>query len=386
MKNLHILYTLDSWYPDVCGPNIVIDNYASILTRQGHDCRLMVPSYGKKADGADKAYGFPVDKIKSMPVFGYRNVLPRLDAKARAVQKQPLDIIHCHSPFGLCDYCEKWAAKAGVPVILTFHTKFRDEFMRVTRSKLLTGFMMKRIMRAINSADHLLTVSNGAADTLREYGYKGEITVIRNGTDMLAPVGNEAQEKVERDYALKGKPNVFLFVGRIVSVKNLELVFEALAILKQRRYEFTFIVVGDGPHLSVLKRLAADMDIADRIVFTGMIADREYLKGFYMRADLFLFPSYFDTASLVPLEAAAFGLPTLLIKDSPTAEVIEDGVSGYAEPDDAEAWATRMASIIAASGGNNRVRESCRDSVYRSWQDVTTEILNYYGEVLDGKK
>ncbi len=385
MKN--IMLSLDSWYPQIGGPNVVVANYLKYLS-ENNEVTLAVPSYGKKTDAAVRAQtGIDVMHVFSvyLPVGGFRNCMPQFDGALHERAKSA-DIYHAHSPFALGNYFAKAGKKYDRPSVLTFHTKFRDEFLRYTRSRALTAIMMSRIMRVINGTQNVWTVSNGAADTLREYGYKGEITVIRNGTDMCAPEnGEELVRRVNEEYGLKDEENVLLFVGRVVSTKNLSLTFEALRLLKPRM-PFRFVVVGDGETLKEYRRMVCDYGLDDRVTFTGQVLDREYLKAFYMRADLFVFPSVFDTASLCPIEAAAFGLPALLVEGSPTAETVKDGFSGYTSPARPREWADRIYSALSDRASHQKVRENCRRHVYRSWKDVVAEAEAEYDRLLGIKK
>ncbi len=378
-----IILTLDSWYPQVAGPNVVVTNYQKYLSEH-NDAQILVPSYGKKTDKLeDERRHIPVTHVRSLyvPVGGFRNVRPKSDKRVREAVRQA-DILHAHSPFALGGYLAKAGKKYGKPSILTFHTKFRDEFWRYTHSKALTAFMMRRIMRVINGVDYVWTVSKGAEATLREYGYRGEVTVIRNGTDMTPP-DNAAEllERVNREYRLQDEENVLLFVGRVVTTKNLPLVFDALAKIKSR-LPFKLLVVGNGEAFKDYTRMIAESELADRVIFTGEITDREYLKAFYLRADLFVFPSVFDTASLCPIEAAAFGLPTLLVEGSPTSETIENDFSGYAVPADPALWAEKIYDVLTNRQKHEAVRENCKKFVYRSWRDVVEEVERHYDALL----
>lgn len=385
MKN--IMLSVDSWYPQMGGPNVVVANYLKYLS-ENNTVTACVPSYGKKTDEAvDKSTGVPVMHVRSVyiPIGGFRNCMPSLDSALGKRAKQA-DLFHAHSPFALGNYFADAAKKYGKPSILTFHTKFKDEFMRYTHSRICTAIMMSRIMSVINKTDYVWTVSNGAAETLREYGYKGDITIIRNGTDMTVP--QDAQSliaQVNEKYGLADQENVLLFVGRVVQTKNLALVFDALKILKPKM-DFRLVIVGDGEELKSYRAMTEALGIADRVLFVGEITDRNFLKAFYLRADLFVFPSLFDTASLCPIEAAAFGLPTLLVEGSATSETIKDGFSGYAVPAEANAWAEKIYSALSDRAALSAVRENCRKYVYRSWKDVVQEAEKKYDEILSGRK
>lgn len=287
----------------------------------------------------------------------------------------------------MSEFYAQMGKKYDVPSIVTFHTKFKDEFLRITKSKALTSFMMGRIMKAIDHQDYVWTVSNGSAQTLREYGYNGDITVIRNGTDMTLPCNPDGLvAQINEKYHLTDCENVMLFVGRIVGVKNLQLAFNALKSVKSKsNLPFKLLVVGNGSELNEYQRMVDELDLSDNVIFTGEVLDREFLKGFYLRADLFVFPSVFDTASLCPIEAATFSLPTLLIKDCPTSETVEDNVSGYCEAEDAEAWADRIIEIFRDKKRLKLVGEGALKNVYRSWKDVVNEVEKHYEEILTRK-
>lgn len=381
MKN--ILLAVDAWYPQMGGPNVVLANYYKYLS-ENNEVTAAVPSYGRGTDErVDRETGVPVMHVRSVyiPIGGFRNCVPGLDGALRQRAKQA-DIFHAHSPFALGNYFANAAKKYDKPSIITFHTKFKDEFMRYTHSKVCTAIMMHRIMSVINKTDNVWTVSNGAAQTLREYGYKGDITIIRNGTDMTVPENaRELVDRVNEKYGLADEENVLLFVGRVVQTKNLKLVFAALKKLNGS-VPFKMVVVGDGEGMKEYRQMVFEYGLGDRVLFVGEVTDRQFLKAFYLRADLFVFPSVFDTASLCPIEAAAFGLPTLLVKDSPTSEIIRDGFSGYAVPADADEWAERLKYILSDKSALAAVRENCRRYVYRSWKDVVAEAEAEYDKLL----
>ena len=243
--------------------------------------------------------------------------------------------------------------------------------------------MMHYIMKTINMCDRVLTVSEGAADVLRSYGYKKEIKVIRNGTDLTYPADAETLiAKVNEKHALAGQENILLSVGRIVENKRIDLVLRALQIVKARGLDFRFIIVGDGTYKDKLAALAEELGLADRVIFTGRILERDLLSGYYLRSDLFVLPSLFDTASLAPIEAAALKLPSLLTRGCSTAEIIAEDRNGYLADDSVEAWADKICRILQDKEGLARVKELCHKEVYRSWDSVCEEVYAYYEETL----
>lgn len=385
MDKIKIAELLDTYYPCIDGPINVITNYAKNLIKKT-DCKMIVPANKKKLHYVDNQ-PFEVFRCKSgWAPEGYRNGLPGTDKKLKKFfREEKFDILHTHSPFAMGSYAIKMGKKYNIPVVATLHTKYYDDFMRVLHgSKPLSKFMLRRIMKVYNKADSVWTVNNASCEVLREYGYKGDIVVMRNGTDLKYPENApELIEKVNQIHSLEGKKNVFIFVGRTVMYKNLGLMAEALKILKDKGEDFTMIMVGSGPDEEVLKNKIKSLDLEDRFIFAGTIRDRQLLQGYYLRSDLFLFPSTFDTSSLVPIEAAAHKLPVVLIEGSYTAEGIKNDFNGFLAKETPEAYAEKIMDVIHDEKKLKAVGEEAHRSVYRTWESVADETYAKYQEIIE---
>ena len=382
---MRILEVLDTYYPKFDGPTLVITSYTKSLNKiDGIKTEVCVPRFPKYQDHQP----FNVFRVKSLKgPEGYYYGLPKFDEKLKKYLKEnKFDIIHIHSPFTMCSFFAKYGKKHGIPTIFSFHTKFKEDFDRVLKLKLSRKIAMNYIMKNINKVDYVLTVSDGAADCLREYGYKKEIKVLRNGTDLVCPQNEqELKDEVTKKYGLKDDEKVFLSVGRIVENKKLDFALLVMKELKEKGVKFKYLIVGAGPYEDELKQKVKDLNLDDVVVFTGKIMDRELLSAHYLRADLFVFPSTFDTASLAPIEAAAMKLPTIMTKGCSTAEIITDGRNGIlAEEGNEKDWANKIASIFE---GNKlaQLSEKAQKEVYKTWDQVAAEVLEFYKLVI-GKK
>ena len=382
---IKILETMDAYYPCIDGPCNVINNYSKNLFNL-NGCELAVPKQSKKSGYVDNEI-FKVYRVKSTwAPENYRLAHPSCDRTFNKMFKNAgYDIVHTHSPFAMGRYAVKMGKKLGIPVVATLHTKFYDDFMRITKSKFLSNIALRYIMKVYNNADSVWTVNDASCQVLRDYGYKGKIEVVRNGTDLKYPENAEALIKRVNDlHNLEGQKNVFIFVGRTAMNKNLKLMADSLKIVKEKGYDFKMIFVGNGPDMNKFKGIVEENGLNDNFIFTGLIskADRELLQGYYLRSDLFLFPSTFDTSSLVPIEAAAHKLPTLLIKGSYTAEAITDDFNGFLAEETPEKYAERIIEIISNEEKRKSVGEEAHVSVYRSWEMVAKEVLEKYKQII----
>ena len=383
-----IILGIDGWYPQVDGGTNVVKNYRENL-RSEFECEIVVPSYGKKFDeeGEERYCGGVFHNFSlGVPFLSFRNSMPGHDKKLKKFldEKHPV-LLHAHSPFAICGYFIKYAKKHNIPVVYTFHTRFKDEFMRVTHSRLITAVMMGMIMRNIRRADYVWAVSENSAQVLREYGFNGEIKVMPNGTDMRVLTTRQAAEysaRFSKEHDISPNERIFVYAGRVVSVKNLKFSFEVIAELKRRGHRCKFFVVGGGDELEEHKKLASKLGVDDMVIFTGFVGDREALRRYYACADLFLLPSVFDNTPLVVLEAASLGTPSVVPAGSSAAELIEDGATGYCEELNVERWANRIMAIFSDEGKAAAVSKNC-SSIACSWEKAVSDAEAEYRRIID---
>ena len=121
---------------------------------------------------------------------------------------------------------------------------------------------------------------------------------------------------------------------------------------------------------------------ADRILFTGLIRDRDLLRGVYLNADLLFFPSVFDNAPLVLREAAVLGVPTLATEGSNAAGAIRKDFSGYTAEAAPEAMAAEIRRIFRETDVR-QVGRNARETIPLSWEKLIPRVLDRYREVID---
>ena len=156
----------------------------------------------------------------------------------------------------------------------------------------------------------------------------------------------------------KAEPFEILCVGSLIQRKGLDLLFNALAIIKEK--DWTLTIAGDGPEKDALTQQAQTLGIADRITFTGFI-EGEALHKLYERSSLFILPTREDCFGLVTLEAMCAGLPVISSKYADGAyDLIEEGTTGFiVDPYDSGQLSEAITTLIndpakAEKNGPNR--------------------------------
>lgn len=262
------------------------------------------------------------------------------------------DIFHVHSPFSSGDFALKMARKMGVPLVATFHSKYRDDFERVIPNRAIVDFLVSKLVTFYESVDEVWVPQPSVGEVLREYGYKGHFEVVDNGSEFSGSVyTSKMQMDAKRELYVERDEPLLWFVGQHIWEKNVRLIIEALARVKDMRFHAFF--VGDGYAMDEMKQLALKLGLSgnkdyrkDRITFWGSVKSRELMKTLYTAADLFLFPSLYDNAPLVVREAASLHTPSLVTRGSNTSEFIRDSINGFLADNDVLAFANRLRYLL----------------------------------------
>lgn len=146
------------------------------------------------------------------------------------------------------------------------------------------------------------------------------------------------------------------------------------------------IFVGNGTDKAEIMQYVSDLKLDNQVFFTGAIYDRETLCAWYCRADLFLFPSNFDTNGLVVREAAACGLASVLIKGSCAAEGVTDRKNGYLIEENAASLAVLLTQISSNKTEMRRCGQFASEDLYVSWEQAVFAAEERYQVVIDNYK
>ena len=369
----------DTYPPQVDGVGRVTYSYCETLTRMGHEAYYIAP----KSPGVP-AQPFPVVLSASMAFPGelFRVGLPALDSQyRRALDDIPFDIVHAHDPFIAASEARRVAKKRDIPLVSTFHSKYYEDLLAKTHSETISKMLLKRIVHVYEECDAVWTVNNATANVLREYGYLGDILVMENGTNPET-IQAEAEARILRRAQLRPGALVLFFVGQHNWKKNLHGVLGACALLRDAGVDFQLVTAGDGPDFDAIVTEAVRLGIADRVTFLRWITDRAELMAMYAHADLFLFPSLYDTFGLVVREAAVMGTPSVLVAGSCAAEGIIDGYNGFIAP--AEDAGSIARTIQRAIPTRRDVGRMAQKTLPLTWDSIMLKVIREYQKLIDG--
>ncbi|MDD5018029.1 MAG: glycosyltransferase [Eubacteriales bacterium] len=376
----------ESFPPIVDGVANVVQNYAYWMNKKYGSCCVVTPKHPDAVDDFD----FNVHRYSSMKVptrNEYRFGLPQMDTLFwKGLKKIPFDIVHAHCPFSSGLAARSIAKKRGIPFVATFHSKFREDFKAALKSDKIVESVLAGIASFYESADEVWVVNEASTETLREYGYTGDVYVMENGCDIeVRQRSKEADRDINTMFGLDADVPLFMYIGQHTWQKNLKIVIEALKLVKDKGQKFHMLFVGDGPRRADMKRMAEDFGLDSFVTFAGKIYDRDVIAKIYLRSSAMLFPSLYDTSSLVPKEAAACGCPTVFVKGASTSQGISE-LNGFLIENTAASLADMTAYIISNPDTASEIGDNARRTVYRSWEDAIEVAYERYLYLIDVKK
>ena len=374
----------DTFPPIMDGVAVCVENYAYWMQQKTGAVAMVTPR-AKNADYGQ--YPYPVLSYASVTVPGrapYVTGIPQLDPGfGRRLREHEFKIVHAHSPFSTGYLAAKIARKQGVPLVATFHSKFKDDFKKEVHSDFLVRQMLKVVVNFFNKADEVWVPQESVKEVIREYGYKGPLEVVDNGSDLATDYPESFFSDARTALGVRPDEFVLLFVGQHIWQKNTRLVIDALERLNDLPFRMFF--VGTGYAADEMKQLVHEKGLDGKVTFTGMLTSREEIVKYYAAADLFLFPSLYDNAPLVVREAAALHTPSIMVEGSTAATILRDGENGFLSAGDLDSFAARVRSLMADKALVGRVGLQASRSIVRPWEDVVDEVLDRYEAIIRRK-
>ena len=374
----------DSFPPLIDGVANTVVNYAHILQRELGRAVVATPYYPDAVD----CYDFPVVRYRSLnttKLVGYRAGYPFSARSLAAIRAFRPDLLHSHCPAMSTLMARTLREQLDVPLVFTYHTKFDIDIAHIFENKLLQAAAVKALVENVSACDEVWVVSRGAGENLRSLGYQGDYIVMENGVDFPRGPAEPAEvEALREQLAIPGDVPVYLFVGRMMWYKGVRIILEALARHRRTGADFRMLFVGDGEERQEMEAAAAELGIGGCCTFVGAVRDRALLRRYFSLADLFLFPSTYDTNGIVVREAAACATASALVGGSCAAEGIAGGRNGFLIEENAESLAALLGSLSREAMA--RAGQCALEEIYISWEDSVRRAFARYKTVLENYK
>jgi 1,2-diacylglycerol 3-alpha-glucosyltransferase len=372
----------DSFPPIMDGVSLTTQNYAYWLQKKNQPVCVVTT---KTPDFIDNE-PYPIYRYSSIPIINrkpYRFGLPDIDLMFQnKIAKVSFSLVHAHCPFSSGRLALSIAKKQNIPLVATFHSKYRDDFEHSVYNKYIARQMTNEIIRFFEKADEVWISQPSVEDTIREYGYKGKIEIVPLGNDFTIDQSVKTiKSQAKTELQISEGETVFLFVGQLIWEKNIRMIVQSLALINDLPFKMFF--VGNGYAKEELNQIINHSGLTDKIEFVGLITQREKLKQYYAAADLFLFPSTYDTWAMVVREAAALYTPSVLVEGSTIATDITDNLNGFLTKNTPESFSAKLRELISNPMLINIAGINASTSITRSWESVTEEVLDRYHHLMN---
>ncbi len=366
--------------PVMDGVSVCMENYAYWLQKKVGGVAVVTP-HVPKADYSVHDYkvfdylSIPVPK-RHPYVTGIAEFDPTYLAKVATTR---FKIVHAHTPFSAGMAAMRIARMQKIPLVATFHSKYRDDFAKVL-PKLVVDMVIDSVVDFFERADLVWVPQASVIDVIREYGYKGHVEVMDNGSDLVADYPEKYFVEARQRLGIAPEEFVLLFVGQHVWQKNPQLTIEALSRLEDVPFRMFF--VGTGYAAEEMKAMVSEKGLDGKVTFVGSVTDRAKIVDYYAASDLFVFPSLYDNAPLVVREAAALHTPSIMAAGSTAATILQDGENGFLVENDPDKLAQLLRELIHDPERVHRVGVQASRTIVRSWEDCVEEVIDRYNALL----
>lgn len=356
------------------GQYVHVEELTNAFLDQGHELKFVAPQVNEQSDfGHDGGF---VSKLKNaLPAFIYELLeltysLWVFIKLVKAIKEFKPEFIYerynLYQPAGIL------AAKLfNVPLILEVNAPLVEERSRYS------GLSLKRFAKWIENytwkgADHCLPVTDVLADHLRDAGVdEDKITVIHNGVrqpfidEMLAtPIDLDKQQII------------IGFTGFIHPWHGMDKAIEAIA--EHKDLPLKLVCIGDGTILPELKQQAADLGIADKVEFKGLIT-RDKVLDFVKQFDISLQPDVTAYASpLKMFEYMAVGSLIIAPKTPNIEEILSDDTAVFFEKGNQASFKASLNDAIVNYQNYIEKRQAVKNSVVEKrfiWHENSKRVI-----------
>lgn len=255
----------------------------------------------------------------------------------------------------------------GVRIVYHFHNKG----VSAHQQKAFDDFLYRSVFKKA----HAILLSKYLYPDVKKYFTTDRVHYCPNGIPDIDFKQMKLDKRQNREVEL-------LFLSNLIESKGVFVLLEACEILKQKGLAFHCTFAGGEGDINAkqFQEKVKEFGLADRVVYVGRKYGKDKEEAF-VKADIFVFPTFFETFGLVNLEAMQFSLPIVSTFEGGIPEVVEDGITGYLVPQqNAQALAEKLEILIQNPALRQQMGESGRikyenDFTLDRFENRLTDVL-----------
>ena len=291
-------------------------------------------------------------------------------AAEKIAEEEDFDIIHCHDwmTFGAGIRAKK---KKGKPLVLHVHATEHDR----TGGHQVNQHVYDLERHGIHKADKVIAVSNFTKTKIMDhYGLPSEkIRVVHNAVDF-------SQHYYDEDFGIKKTDRIVLFLGRITLQKGPDYFVHAAKKVLGHEKNVKFVIAGSGDMEPFIIEKAAELGIADKVLFAGFL-NQDDVERAYKMADIYVMPSESEPFGITALEAMKYKTPSIVSKQSGVSEVVRHCL----EVDfwDVDEMSGKIIALLRYKPLHETLKEDGYFEVKRfSWDTPAEKCIQVYNELI----
>ena len=264
---------------------------------------------------------------------------------SRLCSERDIRLIHAHDAHA---HSLAWLAtmyRPAIPVIVTRRVDFPVGGNLFSNLK----YRSRRI--------HFIAISNGVKKVLLDAGVpEARIDVVFSGVDRsrFSHVGDGSSFK--KEYGVREDEIVIGNVAALTDHKGQRYLIESVPYVMGHYPEARFFIIGEGELLPVLKQLAKETGVEERVVFTGFLSD---VGEAYAAMDLFVLSSHLEGLCTSLIDAMLMGVPVVATRAGGVTDVISHGECGLlVEPRNPQALAEAIVRMLKDGDMQRRFSEA----------------------------
>ncbi|MET0102020.1 MAG: glycosyltransferase [Sedimenticola sp.] len=385
MKIMHVVPT---YWPAVRygGPIWSVKYLCEALVRRGHQVEVVTTSVDGACD-LDVPLGESVDvegvSVRYFPShFMRRLYYSRSMASYLGQEIKKIDFLHLHSIFLWPTLkAARLAESSGIPWCVAPRGALVPELVAAKSTMLKKAWLTLFERRTLQRASFIHATTELEVDDCRRFDYHlPRIEVVPNGVVMPASFDSIAWPERYRSFVSSGP--VLLFLGRVNWKKGIDRLIDALAWMPSVR----LIVAGnDEENLTPkLEKQAADLNVTDRLMFTGPVAGDEK-HALLAKCSALVLPSYSENFGNVVLEAMAVGRPVAVTPEVGLARLVSENKVGVVIPGEPEMMGKTLVDFLDDNASLDIMGERGRRLVEErfTWDSVAEQMELAYLKYLD---
>ncbi len=390
---MKILMISDVYFPRVNGVSSSIQTFRHELQKLGHRVVLIVPDYGVDEENEkniniieseEDIIRLPSRKIEFDPedrIMKVRNIL----LNWRKLKEEKFDLIHVQTPFVAQMLGVRLKRRLKIPLVLSYHTLFEEylqhyfPFMPQRPLRLFTRYLARRHCQR---AQGIIVPSQMIAKVLHRYGVRKPLRVLPTGID-LSRFSRREPMTFRQKYQIDSQRPLLAFVGRVAFEKNIDFLLQVVKLLTKTFPNILLAIAGQGPAEVHLRRLTAQLEIQEHILFLGYLDREQGVQELCSAADAFVFASRTETQGLVLLEALAVGTPVVALSVMGTKDILQEHSGALISEDDPVYFADKVTEILTNPEVKNRLKKEA--SVYiQRWSALAMaeQLQQFYEEII----